>query len=155
MSIAQFILTLVLLLPSVSFAAYQNPVVNANELLSNGYSKITFEFTGNAGEPAVTRVFMVHRNTTPQELRYWVDDIIKELDLIYAASKLADLQPGQIVRRLARVEPPPTAKQVWLSKLHRYLQAKDAGIAAMAAELAAIKDDLEATYQSGYYNGQP
>lgn len=149
------LLVLFLVLPSVSFAAYQNPVVKSNTTLANGNVQIGFEFSGNAGEPVVIRSFIVQKGTTAQELRNWVDDIIKELDLVNTASKLAVLQPGQTVPRLARVEPAPTAKQIWLSKFHRYLSFKDSGVAAIASDLAAIKSDLEATYQAGYLDGQP
>lgn len=155
MKIVRFAVLLVMLIPSISLAAYQNPMVKANTTLANGNVQITFEFNGNAGEPAVTRLFIVQKGTTAQELRNWVDDIIKELDLINAASKLAALQPGQTVPRLARVDPAPTAKQVWLSKFHRYISVKDAGITAIAADLATLKNDLEATYQTGYLDGQP
>ena len=142
-----------LLFPSLSFAAYQNPTVVSNARQSNGTVMITFAFAGNAGEPTVTRGYVVSQGTTATAVRNWIDDTIKELDLVRTAETLAALRPSQVVPRLARPADVPPAKRVWLQKLATYLQVKDAGIAAIAADVAALKADLEATYVSGYLGG--
>lgn len=144
------LLGFVLLFPSLSFAAYQNPTVLANDKLSNGTVKISFQFTGNAGEPIVRRDFIVSAGTTATTLRNWIADTIDELDLMYTAGTLAILQPGQTIPRLNRVPATPTAKQIWVEKLSRYLHVKDSGIVAAASDIAALKADLEATYQAGF-----
>ncbi len=143
-------LSLLLFLPSVSFAAYQNPTVVSNERQGNGFPKIIFRFTGNAGEPTATRAFVVSSSTTATSLRNWIADTIDELDLMHTAGTLAILQPGQTVPRLNRTAVTPTAKQIWVEKLSRYLAVKDAGITAASTDLAAMKADLEATYQAGF-----
>lgn len=138
--------------PIIGHAAYQNPSIVSHDVQTNGYIKLDFIFTGNAGEPAVRRSFIVSSSTTATVLRNWVDDNINELDKLFAAGSLPALQLGQIVPRLASVPPVPTAKDIWNAKLDRYLRVKDSGIAAIATDLAALKADLEATYQAGFIN---
>lgn len=144
------LLFVVLFLPSTVLAAYQNPTVVSNQRQSNGTVLITFAFSGNAGEPTVTRGFVVTQGTTAVGVRNWIDDTIQELDLVRTAETLPAIQPGQTVSRLARVVPARTAKQIWQEKLDRYIHVKDAGITAASAELATLKADLEATYQNGF-----
>ena len=138
------------LIPAWALAAYQNPTVLENNRQADDEGVILFEFTGNAGEPTVQRRFVVQPNATVTSLRNWVDDTIAELNLLQTARTLPSLQPGQTVTRLARTTPPPTAKQVWLDKLRRYLDLKNSDITAAASAISALKADLEATYQAGY-----
>jgi len=137
---------MVLWLATPSLAAYQNPVVKSNQLQSNGSVLVTFEFAGDAGEPTVTKGYVIQRATTATELRNWVDDTISELDLIQTASKLASIQPGQTVPKLARVQPVLSACRVWVEKLERYLRVKDAGVTAIAVDVATLKTNIENTY---------
>lgn len=143
----------VLLLPSISLAAYQNPTVVSNQRQANGSVMITFAFAGNAGEPTVTRGYVVSSGTTATAVRNWIDDTIKELDLVRTAETLPAIQPGQTVPRLARPADVTPANRVWLQKLATYLQVKDSGLTALAADIAALKADLEATYVTGYLGG--
>ncbi len=142
-------LSLVGIFSSISFAAYQNPTVVSNARQANGTVMITFAFAGNAGEPTVTRGYVVSQGTTATAVRNWIDDTIKELDLVRTAETLAALQIGQTVPRLARPADVPTAVRVCAEKLSDYLRVKDAGITAMAPEIAALKADIEATYVAG------
>lgn len=144
------LILLMLLAPSLALAAYQNPTVISNERQQNGFPRITFQFTGNAGEPVVRRAYVVSSSTTATTLRNWIANTIDELDLMHTAGTLAILQPGQTVPRLNRVNPAPTAKQIWRGKLDRYIHAKDSGITAIASALTTMKADLEATYQAGF-----
>ena len=146
------ILSLVFILsfPHIAQAAYQNPTVISNDPIANGFFRLGLLFSGNAGEPDVRKEFIVNETTTAVSFRNWVDETIKQLDNLRTAATLPALQVGQTVPRLARVAPVPTAKQIWRSKLSRYLEVKDAGITAAATELAAMKDDLETTYQAGF-----
>ena len=145
----KILMCLLLLIPSISFAAYQNPTVVSNVRQANGTVLITFAFSGNAGEPTVARGYVVSSGTTATLVRNWIDDTIKELDLVRTAETLAALQPGQTVPKLARPPDVPPAQRVCAQKLSSYLRVKDAGITAMAAELAALKADIEATYVAG------
>ena len=142
----------ILVLPVSALAAYQNPTVISNQPQSTGFVKVTFAFTGNAGEPTRTREYLVRPTTTATLLRNWVDDTKKELDLLHTASVIPALQPGQTVTALARVTPPPTAKEVWNGKYERYKRYKDSGLvnAALTADMNALKADLEATYLDGF-----
>jgi hypothetical protein len=149
------VLALLFLMPSLSQAAYQNPTITANTSMPDGSGgQITFQFTGNAGEPTVTKIYQVNPLTTPTTVRNWVDDTIKELDTLFTAKTLPSAQVGQTVTRLARVNNPQTPKQIWNEKLQRYLVYKDAGIASSAftTDLNALKADLDATYQAGFIN---
>lgn len=144
----------IFLAPSFVLAAYQNPTVVSNQRQANGTVLLTFAFAGNAGEPTVTRGYVVTQGTTPTVVRNWIDDTIKELDLVRTAETLPSIQPGQTVTRLAKSPSVPTAQQVWLQKLATYLRVKDSGIAATNADLATLKADLETTYQAGFILGQ-
>lgn len=149
----KFILACVFaLLPSLALAAYQNPTVQSRQQQSSGFVKVVFQFTGNAGEVTVQRDYLVRPNSTSTHLRNWVEDTKKELDLLHTASTIPALQPGQTVPGLARVEPVLSAKEAWAEKLERYLRLKEAGITAMDSDLAALKTNLENTYQSGFLN---
>lgn len=140
----------VLLVPSLAPAAYQNPTVLSMERKADGGGHIIFQFAGNAGEPIVTRTYVIQSGSTLAGVRNWVDDTINELNLVQAAAVLPGLQQGQTVPRLARVNPARAAKELWNEKVARYGQLKDLGIAAAAADLAALKADIEATYQAGF-----
>lgn len=146
------VLGLILLIPSLALAAYQNPTITANQPQGNGSTVITFQFAGNAGEPTVTRQYQVSQDTTVTAIRNWVDDTIKELDLVYTARTSPSAQPGQVVPRLARTSPPPTAKQIWREKFDRWKVFTASGLtnAALTTDLDALKADLEATYVDGF-----
>lgn len=139
-----------LLVPSLGIAGYQNPTVIANDPIAEGDSRIRLQFTGNAGEPTAQRTLIIPDGTTNQSIRNMVDDLINQLDRKRTAATMPILQVGNTINRLAPAVPPPTAKEVWRGKLSRYMEVKDSGIAAAASELAAMKADLEATYQAGF-----
>lgn len=130
--------------------AYQNPTVISNDPIAGGFSRIGLLFRGDAGEPDVRKDFSITESTTAQSFRNWVDETIRQLDGLRTAATLPALQVGQTITRLARTAPALTAKQTWQAKFSRYLEVKDGGITAAAAELAAMKSDLEATYQAGF-----
>lgn len=140
------------LTPSLAVAAYQDPTVVDRQQQPSGFVKVVFQFTGNAGEQILRREYLVRSTTTVTALRNWVDDTKKELDLLHIASTIPALQPGQTVTGATRIITIPTGKEAWAEKLERYLRLKDAGIVAMAGDLAALKADLEATYRVGFLN---
>lgn len=141
------------LLPSWATAAYQNPTIIANERLSVGSTKLILRFNGNAGEPAVTREYMIGPDTTVTSIRNWVDATIKELDLMQAVSVNASAQPGQTVPRLAPAASVPTARDIWQSKVASYTQKCGNGFTgAIATACTTLKADIESTYQAGYLN---
>lgn len=144
-----------LIVPSVVQAAYQNPTVISNERLSVGSTKLIFRFNGNAGEPAVTREYMVGPNTTATILRNWVDATLDELNLMHTAATLPALQPGQTVPRLAPVAETPSAVEIWQRKVARYSRACTLGlIGAIATGCTTLKSDIETTYQAGFLDAQ-
>lgn len=146
------ILLVVLLFPSLSFAAYNTATVISNELKEDGRTRLVFRFTGNAGEPGVTREYFVNSGSTATVLRNWVDSILGDLNLMRSAATLPALQVGQIVPPLAPTAPAaPTAKQIWLNKVSRYQQFAALGLTGTAAtDLAALLADINATYVTGY-----
>lgn len=153
MIILMFIVSLVV--PTLAQAAYQNPTVISNERLSVGSTKLIFRFNGNAGEPAVTREYMVGPNTTATILRNWVDATLDELNLMHTAATLPALQPGQTVPRLAPVAVTPSAAEVWQRKVSRYSRACTVGLTgAIATDCTALKSDIESTYQAGFLDVQ-
>lgn len=148
---AMMVFAFMLMGSSVVQAAYQNPTVTGNDRQQNGSTKLTFQFTGNAGEPTVIRQYTVNPASTVAALRNWVDGVIAELDLMHTAANAAALQPGQVVPRLATVPPVPTAKQVWRGKIFRYDQAcKSTFVGTVATACAALKSDIESTYAAGF-----
>ena len=146
------LICVVVLLPVGAWAAYQNPVIERNELQPNGMAKLFLLFSGNAGEPDVRAELLVRPGMTFQQGRHWVDDKLTELDAAKTAASAAQLQPGQTISRLSRPPVVPTAKEVWRKKFNAYMAAKDSGLAGatLTSELAAKKADLEATYQAGF-----
>ena len=149
MIILMFIVSLVV--PTLAQAAYQNPTVISNERLSVGSTKLIFRFNGNAGEPAVTREYMVGPNTTATILRNWVDATLDELNLMHTAATLPALQPGQTVPRLAPVVPAAAAKDVWQRKVANYAQfCTRSFLGSVATDCVTLKSDIESTYQAGF-----
>jgi hypothetical protein len=135
----------------ISNAAYQDPVVQSAQRAPGGAVKIVFQFSGDAGEPTVTREYQLGASTTAPDVRLWVDFAIKELDSMNAVSAHPSLQLGRTVLRLAPVAPIPTAKQGWQKKYLEYQRLKDTGlIGKVATDLAAIKTALEQDYQPGF-----
>lgn len=138
------------LMPSWGWASYQNPSIVSKQVQPSGFIKVTFEFAGDNGEPTVKREYLVRPTSTAAHLRNWVHTTKAELDFLFTASNIAGLQVGQTIPALAPTPDTPTAAQVWWTKMRRYLRVKDSGIAALAADLATLKADLEATYQTGF-----
>lgn len=152
-----FVLSLLFLLPSLSLAAYQNPTITANTSMPDGSGgQITFQFTGNAGEPTVTKIYQVSAATTPTHVRNWVDDMIKELDAMFTAKTLPSAQVGQTVTRLARVNNPQTPKQIWNEKFQRLQQYCDSEsgskitAAAFVTDCNALRTNVNDTYVDGF-----
>lgn len=144
-----------LLIPYVAQAAYTNPTVISNERLAVGSTKLIFRFNGDAGEPAVTREYMVGPSTTATILRNWVDATLNELNLMHTAATLPALQPGQTVPRLAPVSGTPSAAEVWQRKVSRYSRACTLGLTgAIATDCTTLKGDIETTYQAGFLDAQ-
>lgn len=150
MRLARFFVLITLLAgPTIGHAAYNNPTIESREVQPNGYMRIIFRFTGNAGEQDVRIPFVLRPGMTDQEVRWWVDDTIVSLDAAMVTANRPAAQVGQTVPRLAR--PAKTAKQIWQQKLSRYLALKDSGLTgAPATALAAMKTDLETSYQAGF-----
>lgn len=149
------LLLALLLVPHVAHATYQNPVVIANERLAVGSTKLIFRFNGDAGEPAVTREYMVGPNTTATVLRNWVDATLDELNLMHTAATLPALQPGQTVPRLAPVAPAASAKDVWQRKVANYAQfCTRSFTGSIANDCTAMKANIESTYQAGFLDAQ-
>lgn len=146
------LMCVLILLPVGAWAAYQNPIIERNELQPNGMVKLFLLIRGNAGEPDVRAELLVRPGMTFTQGRYWADDKLNELDSARTASNAAQLQPGQTIPRLARPPVVPTAKEVWRKKFNAYMAVKDSGLAGatLASDLAAKKADLEATYATGF-----
>lgn len=149
------LVALLCMLPLTVEAAYQNPTVIGNERLSVGSTKLIFRFNGDAGEPAVTREYMVGPATTATILRNWVDATLNELNLMHTAATLPALQPGQTVPRLAPVVPASSAKDVWQRKAATYAQFCTHSLTgAIATDCTTLKSDIESTYAAGFMDGQ-
>lgn len=141
------------MIPELAHATYQNPTVISNERLSIGSTKLIFRFNGNAGEPSVTREYMVGPATTATILRNWVDATLDELNLMHTAATLPALQPGQTVTRLAPVSPSASAKEIWQRKAVNYAQfCMNSFGGSIATDCTAMKLDIESTYQAGFMN---
>ena len=150
--LTRFLLTSILVvLPTLASAAYQNPTVVTNERQPNGSTRMVLQFTGNNGEPVVAREFTIVANTTATNFRNWVHSVIAELNLMHSAASLPALQPGQIVPALAPTPPTPSAKNIWRNKVFLYDQLVGKSYAGtLATDMTALKADIEATYQAGF-----
>lgn len=140
-----------MLMPTLVQAAYQNPTVERNEPTPYGATKLTFLFTGNAGEPVVRRDYTINASSTATTLRNWIDATIVELNLMRTTAVLAALQPGQVLPRLAPVAPTPTAKQAWRQKVNVYNDVcRSSFLNPVASACTALQSDIESTYQAGF-----
>jgi hypothetical protein len=140
-----------LLMPSVSWAAYTTATTQSQSQAANGVVSVTISFTGNAGEQSVARVLTISSGTlTAEEVRRWVGDQLDNLNGIRTIANHASLQPGTVIPRLARTPVTLTAKQQWREDLEQYLRIKDAGVPGTEDDLAAMRADLEARYQAGF-----
>lgn len=147
------VLIVMLWIPSMSFADYVDARVVSNEIQVDGRSLIVLSVRGDAGEMPVQLKYTVPANPSMQELRYAIHAKVSELNAAIAVSNSPAVRPGQTIAPLARpnpVPPAPTAKQVWRGKYGRYNSINDSGITAASAEKAALKADLEATYEVGF-----
>ena len=112
--------------------------------------RIVVQFSGNAGEPTVRREYYVGPSDSLSSVRQWA---ISQAASMGAVKTVADnLTEGMSVNLTPIAAPAPTAKEVWQSKVVRYLAGKDLGLtgATAVADLAALKADIVATYLSAY-----
>ena len=141
---------LLLLLPSVSLAAYQDPFIETSQTLPNGLVKIDVVFNGNAGEPSIKTSYLMKPGANFNDVRRWAKDTIDDLDSVRTSAAVPGLQPGQTIQRLARVNPAKAAKQAWNEDFSLYLRIKDSGITALASVITTLKARIEANWQAGY-----
>lgn len=146
----QIILVALLLVPASVFAAYEDPVIESTEQTSNGQTRLNMVFRGNAGEPDVRMPYIVNPSVAYRDIRVWAKETIDSLDAVRTTATLPTLQAGQTITRVNRLPPSETPKQAWMTKYYHYLRVKDGGITGTEAEIAAMKADLVATYQSGF-----
>lgn len=150
------VLSLVLLTPVLSYAAYNRAEVLLKDVLPNGATKLTVRFSGNAGESLVDREYTVGPTTTPTNVRNWVDLILTELNSTVSANALLAVGPGTVIPRLTPVVPAAPAKDVWQRKVADYAQFCTRGFTGLliATDCTALKGDIETTYQAGFLNAQ-
>lgn len=146
------ILLLVLLaIPSWSHAAYDAAVIDRNELTPSGAARLVTLFTGSAGEPPIRRDYTVNASSTMAIYRQWVKATIDELNLMRTVGVLPGLQPGQSITPLNPSTPALTAKAAWRQKVESYGQLCTHSFTGnTATDCAALKANIEATYQAGY-----
>jgi hypothetical protein len=144
-------------LASAASAAYTTATIVSNTFdADTGLSALKVRFTGNAGEPAVDRTLTIDGSTTALAVRQWRDGQIIALNNARTVFSAAIAQPGQVITAAPSVSPSQADidRADWFRKLERYLRAKraaDAGLAVpTAAQIAALKTDLESTYQASY-----
>ena len=94
---------------------------------------------------------MVTGATTVAAIRQWAYGIASDLT---PAKTVADLlTPGATITLTAPPAPPaPTAKETWLGKANRLLRLTELGLtnATAVSDLAALRADVNATYDSTY-----
>lgn len=117
--------------------------------LSDGRVQITVEFTG-AGEQPMRRQMHVGPTDTVQTIRRWAYEQAQNLGSV---KTIADsLTVGQSINLTKIPDPTPSAEDVWQEKVRRYQRMAALGLtgATAAADLATLKADIEATYDSSY-----
>lgn len=141
--------------PYSAQAAYQNPTKVSEQVLSDGSTQITLRFTGGNGEPTVERVLRLDVGMTPADVRRWVGRELARLDGQHTIKAAVAALNGPITPLPTPPRPslPPTAKQIWNKKYQAYVTYKDSGLGGQVSlDLAALKLDLEATYENGFLN---
>ncbi len=145
------LLVLLMLFPSVSFASYTTATSQGKNQMSNGSVSVSVVFTGDAGEQPITRMFMISSDTMTQTaIEEWAGEQLANLNAIQNAAQLAIVQPNAVITTRTRPARAQTAKERWNADLEAYHRAKNAGIAAANADIAAMLADLESRYRTGF-----
>lgn len=135
----------------ITFAEYQDPTVTKNQRLAGGAFKLELQFTGNAGEPSITREYIGHSSTTLRDVREWAYLVIDELNGYQAAASLPGLQVGTVVRKVAPQAIVLTPKQQWQRDYRKCKRLEESGLAgAINEQVTACKSALAASYQAGF-----
>ena len=95
------IMVLVLIVPSVSLAEYQDIKLVETQKNSHGDTVYVYEFTGNNREPTERRGY-VPQSADKVAAEMWADGIAKELEKKYAISQAPFLKINEILVRRAR-----------------------------------------------------
>lgn len=131
---------------------YDTAKIAENTPAPDGSLRLLIEFSG-ADEAAIKKPFTVTGSTTALQLRQWVTVQLAELNSADDLSEIPALQVGQTINPAAMPTPPaPTAEQVWLEKAQRLQRATSLNLtnATAVADVAALRTDVNATYQSAY-----
>ena len=146
----RFVIVAFCLFPVLAQAAYQDPVIEAVQVLPNGTTQVNLRFDGNAGEPPVQLSYVVRAGSNLRAAREWVKDVIDELDGVKTAAAIPGLQPGQTITRVARVNPARLAKQIWNEKYAIYERIQGSDVPALASVKATLKTWLDTNWQAGF-----
>lgn len=147
---------LVLWTGAVAHAAYTGParVESLDESLSQpGTFIVRMRFTGNAGEIDRILDYTINGSTTQAMVQDWIFRKQAELNTARTISRLAALQPGQLIPPQQATTPALSAFQQWQQKanqLVRLKEAQDAGVTIDATALANLKTAANAAYQVGF-----
>lgn len=141
--------------PAHVLAAYTTSTVESRAERPDGLVEFKIVFTGDSGEPNITKSYVLVPASTPQEsyrnLRLWVNSVINQLNQSRLAVNVAVLQPQQTIPALAPTPPVPPAKTAWREKVNSYDLICTKGFTGnVASECTALKSDIEATHQAGF-----
>jgi len=125
------------------------PVLPKDSPYYDGRVFIVVEFTGNAGEPPRSLRYTVGAGDTLLSIRQWAIGVADNLN---KTKSIADaLTVGQSINVAPIAQPAQTAEDIWKAKVQRYLRLSSVGwVGAMATDMAALKSNIESTYQPGY-----
>jgi hypothetical protein len=131
---------------------YTTATVIENTDGQDGNPILLVEFTGDAGEAPKREYAPMAVIATALQLRQWVKAIFDALNSRRTLAKIAALQVGQVIAPANTAAPVPTAEEVWLEKARRLVRVTAIGLTAAQAvtDLAALKADVNGTYQSVY-----
>lgn len=132
---------------------YTTATIRSNEPLADGSTRLMVEFSGDAAEELKQRAFTVTGSTTALQLRQWVTTQLADLNGTRTIAKLAALQEGQVIPPAALPGAvAATASDIWVEKARRLQRATALGLTAAQAvtDIAALKADVNATYDSAY-----
>lgn len=148
------IVLIAIFVPHVVHAAYLDQAeVLRYEQEQNGSARLIMRFQGNSGEPIVDRPYHISSGASVAKLRNWISQVVTELNLARLAGTAPQVAPGTTLTGLSPSPVSPTAKGVWRTKTQIYKQACESSFTgSVATDCAALKTDIENTYQSGFLN---
>lgn len=147
-----WLLILILFTPTLAQAVYSDAEIARKDPLQNGMKQWIVEFHGDAGEPAVTRIYTPTDRTDATTFGQWVQSHLDMLNAVKAVEDDPSFAARQKVTPVPLSRPTRNEKVECYQKLEWYdkLQGKSF-IGPLNGVAATLKADLERVCKPEYF----